>query len=62
MAIATALTQSKSSASSTDTAKSEAAAAQAQATALTKRRGMSSTILTSPSGASGATTTKATLG
>ena len=39
------------------------AAAQAQATALTKRRGMSSTILTSPLGiGSGSQTQRSTLG
>lgn len=39
------------------------AAAQAQADALTRRRGMASTILTSPTGASGAPPTqRATLG
>jgi membrane protease subunit (stomatin/prohibitin family) len=39
------------------------AAAQAQATALTKQRGMASTVLTSPTGASGTPPTqRATLG
>ena len=37
-------------------------AAQAQAEALLRRRGMASTILTSPLGAVGATTQKSTLG
>ena len=43
-------------------AEAASAAAQAQAEALTKRRGMASTILTSPLGASEANTQKATLG
>jgi hypothetical protein len=44
-------------------AQASQAAALAQADALTKRRGMASTILTSPMGASGtASTQKATLG
>jgi hypothetical protein len=52
-----------SSISNTDTAKAEAAAAQAQATALTKRRGMTSTNLTSPMGTTGTSSVgKATLG
>lgn len=38
------------------------AAALANANALTKRRGLASTILTSPAGAGNATTQKATLG
>jgi hypothetical protein len=46
----------------TDYAKEQEAAATAQAEALLKRRGMSSTILTSPLGAGGAQTGKATLG
>jgi hypothetical protein len=49
----------------TNTQQAEAtqASAQAQATALQKRRGMASTILTSPMGVSGGTqTTSATLG
>jgi hypothetical protein len=46
-----------------DQAKAATAAAQAQAAALTKRRGMASTVLTSPLGTSGAASTqKATLG
>ena len=47
---------------STDAAASANAAALAQAMALEKRRGMASTILTSPSGAGSATTQKTTLG
>lgn len=43
-------------------AQSQAAAAQAQANALEKRRGMASTVLTSPMGAGPAVTGKATLG
>lgn len=44
-------------------AQASQAAALAQANALTKRRGMASTILTSPTGAAGtASTQKATLG
>ena len=46
----------------TDYAKQQEAAAQSQAEALLKRRGMASTILTSPLGAGGATTKGATLG
>ena len=46
----------------TDQAQAASAAAQAQATALQKRRGMASTVLTSPLGAGTATTEKATLG
>lgn len=49
----------------TNTQQAEAtqAAAQAQATALTQRRGMASTILTSPTGVGGSTSTqKSTLG
>ena len=38
------------------------AAAQAEATALSKRRGLASTILTSPMGAGAASTQKSTLG
>lgn len=49
-----------------DNAKAQAQASQAsalaQAQALTKRRGMASTILTGPMGASTPTTQKATLG
>ena len=49
--------------SQTDYAKQQEAAAQSQAEALLKRRGMASTILTSPLGASGSPGTKgATLG
>lgn len=52
--------------SATTTAKDEAAAANAaamaQASALEKRRGLASTILTSPLGAAGGSTQKATLG
>ena len=45
------------------TAQATEAAAQAQATALTQRRGMASTILTSPLGVTGDTPTlKSTLG
>lgn len=43
-------------------AQASQAAALAQANALTKRRGMASTILTSPLGAGSAQTQKATLG
>ena len=43
-------------------AKASTAAAQAQAAALTKRRGMASTIMTSPMGAGAAQTQKTTLG
>jgi len=43
-------------------AQSANAAAMAQAEALQKRRGLASTILTSPTGAGGANTQKATLG
>lgn len=43
-------------------AQASQAAALAQANALTKRRGLASTILTSPTGAGTATTQKATLG
>jgi pyocin large subunit-like protein len=50
----------------TNTASTEATAAQdaaqAQAAALSKRRGMSSTILTSPLGSGTAQTAKSTLG
>ncbi len=46
----------------TDEANAANAAAQAQATALAKRRGMASTVLTNPLGAGTATTQKATLG
>jgi len=46
----------------TDYAKEQEAAATAQAEALLRRRGMASTIMTSPMGAGGATTGKATLG
>jgi len=52
------------SAQTTTQQQSEAAsaAAQAQAEALQKRRGMASTILTSPMGTGNANTAKATLG
>lgn len=43
-------------------AESANAAAQAQAEALQKRRGLASTVLTSPLGAGNATVQKATLG
>lgn len=43
-------------------AKAAQAAAQAQATALQKRRGMASTIMTSPMGAPQAPTQRTTLG
>ena len=43
-------------------AQAQQAAAQAQATALTNRRGMASTVLTSPLGAGPAQTGSATLG
>lgn len=47
----------------TDQARAQQEAAQAQAAALQKRRGLASTILTSPTGVSGATQTQhATLG
>ena len=47
----------------TEQATAENAAAQAQATALQKRRGLASTVLTSPLGATGsANVAKATLG
>jgi hypothetical protein len=47
----------------TEQAKAAQAAAQAQATALSRRRGMASTILTSPLGIQGSTSTQsATLG
>ena len=47
----------------TQQAQSAAAAAETQAEALSKRRGMASTVLTSPLGSSGAASTgKATLG
>lgn len=46
----------------TDQAAATNAAAQAQATALMKRRGMASTVLTSPMGAGTAQTQRATLG
>jgi hypothetical protein len=47
----------------TEQAQAATAAAQAQASALTKRRGLASTMLTSPLGTSGtAQTQKATLG
>ena len=58
--------QAPTAPTATQTATSEAdaanAAAQAQATALQKRRGMASTVLTSPLGAGTAQTQKATLG
>ena len=47
---------------SADSAAAGQAAAQAQALALTKRRGMAATTLTSPMGTGPATTAKATLG
>ena len=47
---------------STAAANTATDAAQAQADALSKRRGMASTILTSPTGAGSASTEKATLG
>lgn len=46
----------------TQQAQAAQAAALAQAQALTQRRGMASTILTSPMGAGAATTQRATLG
>jgi hypothetical protein len=46
----------------TDYTKQQEAAATAQAEALLKRRGMASTILTSPRGPTGANTGKTTLG
>ena len=46
----------------TQTAMAGEAAAQAEATALSKRRGLASTILTSPMGAGAANTQKSTLG
>jgi hypothetical protein len=46
----------------TEQATAQANAAQAQAEALTKRRGMASTILTSPLGSGTASIGKATLG
>jgi hypothetical protein len=46
----------------TQQAQASQAAAMAQANALTKRRGMASTILTSPTGAGPASTQRATLG
>jgi pyocin large subunit-like protein len=49
-------------ATSTEQATASQDAAQAQATALAKRRGMASTILTSPLGSSTSQTQKATLG
>jgi len=49
-------------AAATEQAQSASAAAQAQAEALSKRRGMASTILTSPLGTGTAQTGKATLG
>jgi hypothetical protein len=47
---------------STQQAEAGEAAAQAQAIALTKRRGMAATTLTSPTGAGSANIQKATLG
>ena len=57
-------TPSAPSASTTNQQQADAAnaAAQVQAVALRKRRGLASTILTSPLGASNANTQKATLG
>jgi pyocin large subunit-like protein len=46
----------------TQESRTSEAAAQAQAAALTHRRGMASTVLTSPFGSSTASTQKATLG
>lgn len=58
--------QPSAPAAPTDTASKEAAsanaAAMAQAEALTKRRGLASTILTSPTGTGSANVAKATLG
>ena len=48
--------------SATDQAKAGQEAAQAQASALTKRRGMAATTLTSPLGTGTAQTQKSTLG
>lgn len=50
------------STNSTQTAQASTDAAQAEASALVKRRGMASTVLTSPMGAGGADVGKSTLG